>query len=165
MAVTYTPITTTTLASNQSSVTFNSFSGYTDLVIVCSIKITAGGLAFKPNNDSSSIYSANYLRGNGSTVNSYKLNTADLGGTGYYLFNGAVSNTNFTPVIINLQNYSNTTTYKPILARFNNTENYFGAGVLLAKTTSAITSLVFSCDGGGSIASGTTFTFYGILAA
>ena len=162
---TYEPIATTTLGSNQSNVTFNLFSGYTDLRIVCNIKITAGGLAIKPNANNSSIYSVTNLRGNGSAASSTRLTTGDLGATGLYLFNGAVSTSNFNCVTLDFLNYANTTTFKTMLARFNNTDNFVGATVGLAQTTSAITSLVFSCDGGGSIASGSTFTLYGILAA
>ena len=54
---TYTPITTTTLGSNQSAVTFNSFGGYTDLRMILNFKNTAGGLAIRPNSNTNSIYS------------------------------------------------------------------------------------------------------------
>lgn len=165
MAATYEPIYTTTLGSNQSTVSFSSFGGYTDLRIVCNVKVTAGGFIFKPNSNSSSIYSATYLYGNGSSASSSRLTTGDLGGTGLYLLNGSVSNSNFIPVILDFMNYTNTTTYKTVLARFSNKDSYVGASVLLAQTTSAITTLDFSCDGGGSIASGSTFTLYGIKAA
>ena len=45
MAATYEPIYTTTLGSNQTSITLNSFGGYTDLRIVCNVKIT--GIKFE----------------------------------------------------------------------------------------------------------------------
>ena len=162
---TYTPIATTTLGSNQSSVTLSSLGGYTDLRIVMNLKITAGGLAIKPNNNGSSIYSVTNLRGNGSSASSNRLTTGDLGGTGLYLFNGAVSTSNFNTVTFDFLNYGNTTTYKTMLVRFNNTDNYLGATVGLMQSTSAITSLVFSCDGGGQLATGSSITAYGIAAA
>jgi len=163
--VTYEPIATYTFPSNG-TFTFSNISGaYTDLRIVCNIKSTAGGMSFNPNNTSSSIFSMTYLRGNGSAASSTRLSTADLGGTGYYLFNGAVSTTNFETVTIDLFNYSNTTTYKTVLVRFNNSTSWVGAAVGLAQTTSAITSLVFGFDGGGSYVSGSTITIYGIKAA
>jgi hypothetical protein len=165
MPSTYEPIYTTTLSSNQSTVSFNSFGGYTDLKIVCNIKITAGGLIFKPNSNGSSIYSGTYLYSAGASASSSRLTTGDLGGTGLYLINGSVSNANFIPVILDFMNYTNTTTHKTVLARFSNTDTYVGASVVLAQTTNAITTLDFSCDGGGSIANGSSFTLYGIKAA
>jgi hypothetical protein len=38
---TYTPIATTTLGSAQADVTFNSFSGYTDLVLVANVQLAS----------------------------------------------------------------------------------------------------------------------------
>jgi hypothetical protein len=162
---TYTPISTTTLGSNQASVTLSSFSGYTDLRVVLNIKTTAGGFAIQPNSNSGSIYSTTNLRGNGSAASATRLSSADLGGTGFYLQNGSISTANFNTVILDFLNYANTSTYKTMLARFNNTVNIVGTTVGAMQSTSAITSLVLSCDGGGNIASGTTITVYGILAA
>jgi hypothetical protein len=62
-------------------------------------------------------------------------------------------------------NYTNTTTYKTILIRANDSGEAVGAIVGLAQTTSAVSSLELSCDGGGQIASGTSITLYGIAAA
>jgi len=162
---TYTPIATTTLGSNQSSVTLSSLGGYTDLRIVLNLKITAGGFAIKPNSNGSSIYSVTNLRGNGTTASSTRLTTGDLGGTGLYLFNGSVSTSNFNTVTLDFLNYGNSTTYKTMLARFNNTDNFVGTTVGLMQSTTAITSLYFYCDGGGQLASGSSITAYGIQAA
>lgn len=162
---TYTPIATTTLGSNQASVTLSSLGGYTDLRIVLALKNTAGGFAIQPNSNTSSIYSTTNMRGNGTSASSTRLTTADLGGTGLYLQNGSVSTTDFSTVILDFLNYGNTTTYKTMLARFNNPSNLVGATVGLMQSTAAITSLVFSCDGGGQLASGTVITAYGITAA
>lgn len=162
---TYEPITTHTLSSNQGTLSFNSFSGYTDLRIVMSLKITGGGLTIKPNSNSSSIYSGTYLRGNGSAGSSIGLTTGDLGSSGLYLFNGAVSNSNFHTVILDFLNYTNTTTFKTMLAKFYNVDNFVGISAGLAQTTAAITSIDFACDGGGQLSSGSTFNFYGITAA
>jgi hypothetical protein len=162
---TYVVLGTYTVPSTVSSYNLAAIpQGYTDLEVVCSVKITSGGLIMRPNNNTSAVYSSTYLRGNGFAASSYKLTTNDIGGGGTYLFNGAVSNTNFTSLKFSLQQYSNTNVNKTILCRFNNTENFVGAGVLLANFTDAITSLEFSCDGGGQIAAGSTFSVYGIAA-
>lgn len=166
MPRTYEPIATTTLGSNQASVTFSAIDQtFTDLLIIASIKVTAGGLVFKPNANNSSIYSGTQLYGDGSSATSNRLTTAQLGGTGLYLPNGSVSTTEFTVVHLHFQNYSNTTTNKTVISRYANSQSRTGAGAHLAATTSAISSLVFSCDGGGNIASGTVITLYGIKAA
>lgn len=165
MPVTYSTITTTTLGSNQSTVTFSSFGGYTDLRMVLNFKNTAGGLAIRPNSNTSSIYSITRLSGNGSAASSGRLGTADLGGTGWYVPNVFCSTTNFNLITVDVMNYTNTTTFKTILVRANDSADTVGEIVALAQTTSAITSLELSCDAGGQLASGTTITLYGIAAA
>ena len=72
MAITYEPIATTTLGSAQASVSFSSFSGYTDLVLVC-VATTASDdqfLSVQFNGDTGSNYSNTYMTGNGSTATS-----------------------------------------------------------------------------------------------
>jgi hypothetical protein len=162
---TYTPIYSTTLGSNQSTVSLSSFSGYTDLRMVLNFKNTAGGLAIKPNANGSSIYSMTILKGDGSSATSSRLTTADLGGTGWYVPNAFCSTTNFNAITVDFMNYTNTTTYKTILIRANDSGEAVGAIVGLAQTTSAVSSLELSCDGGGQVASGTSITLYGIAAA
>jgi len=72
--VTYTPIATTTLGSAQSSVTFNSFSGYTDLVCVYSTysTVAVADIVIQFNGDTGSNYSATLLFGDGSSAGSYQ---------------------------------------------------------------------------------------------
>lgn len=163
---TYTPIYTTTLSGNQSTVSFSSFGGYTDLRIVASIKLTGtNGLYFKPNSDTSSSYSATTLYGNGSGSASSRLTTSDLGGTGMYIPAGSFSTSTFSVLQIDLMNYTNTNVYKTALARYSTSDARVGTSVELYAKADAITTLVFGCDGGGSIASGSTFTLYGIANA
>lgn len=163
MPATYQSLATTTLSVDTATVTFSNISGnYTDLVAVCSVKSTAGGFAVRINGSTSSIYSVTNLRGNGTAASSTRLTTSDLGGDGVYLQNGFVSTTEYTPVIWNFMNYSNTTTNKTVLVRASNSGNFVAATVGLVQTTSAITSLTFRFDGGGSLASGSVISLYGI---
>jgi hypothetical protein len=162
---TYTPIYSTTLGSNQSTVSLSSFSGYTDLRMILNFKNTAGGLAIKPNGNSSSIYSMTYLTGNGSSAGSSRLTTGDLGGTGWYIPNAYCSTTNFNTITIDFMNYTNTGVYKNIIARANDVGDSLAAIIGVAQTIAAVSTLELSCDGGGQVASGTSITLYGIAAA
>jgi hypothetical protein len=160
---TYTPIASNTLSSNQSTVSFSSFSGYTDLRIIANIKLTgANGVYFQPNADTSSSYSATTLYGTGSAVVSSRLTTGDLGGTGFYIPGGTFSTSTYSVVQIDLMNYANTSIFKTAVIRYSTSDGRVGSSVELYAKTNAITSLVFGCDGGGSIAAGSTISLYGI---
>jgi hypothetical protein len=155
---TYTLIASNTLGSAQSSVTFSSIPGtYTDLVLVCSVKATTGTpvMQIAINSDSGSNYSRTGLYGDGSTATSFRLSSQTILG----IFSADA--TNFTPAIIQFNDYSNTTTYKTILSRSGIT--YPAAQVGLWRSTSAITSIVASTDS-STFTSGSTFKLYGIEA-
>ena len=64
-----------------------------------------------------------------------------------------------------IQNYSNTTTYKTWLSRSNIPADFVGALVGLWRSTSAITTIQFLTTTADTFAIGTTFTLYGIKAA
>lgn len=170
MASTYTPIATTTLGSSQATVTFNSFSGYTDLVIIVSARNTSGGggdtsLNMIVNSDSGANYSFTQLYGNGSAASSNRAsNTNNYGGAGRVV-NGASTANYFAANVIQLNNYANTTTYKTFITRGNTAESYAYSSVGLWRSTAAITSVTFSDGGGANFATGSTFTLYGIKAA
>ena len=118
---TYTPIATTTLGSAASSYTFTSIpSTYTDLVLIASVKTGSGddGISVRYNSDSGSNYSMTYLLGNGSAASSGRASNA----TGAQV--GNVNATDFSPTILNIQNYSNTTTYKSSVSRTSLAGNY-----------------------------------------
>jgi hypothetical protein len=175
MALTYDKIATQTLTSSQSSITFSSISGaYTDLVLVSFVRDTRnetyGYPALRFNSDTGSNYSRTALYGDGSSAASNRAsNQTSL------LYCEAVGATqaagNYAPIITHFQNYSNTTTNKTILSRIGNTAGtggfQTGALVGLWRSTSAITSITILGDQGAStnLASGSTFTLYGILKA
>ena len=162
-AATYVPIATQTLVSSTYTVTFSSIpSTYTDLVFVINGQNASGdiGLGLRFNSDTSTNYSKTLLYGNGTAATSTRgstVNSIDIGRM----------NTGNSTTIININNYTNTTTNKNALARGNDTTLVtLTAG--LWRSTAAITSLNISADstaGGSLFASGCTFTLYGILGA
>lgn len=166
MASTYTPIATYTAPSSQTSVSFNTFSGYTDLVLVMSIKATAAGatdINLNFNSDTSALYSRTIMAGNGSTALSgrassqttIQLNNWSTATTGNFNYNA----------IVNIMNYANTSTYKTVLNRSNNADNGTEALVSLYRSTSAITTMQITSGAGRAFDTGSTFTLYGIKAA
>jgi hypothetical protein len=157
---TYTPIATTTLGSAQASYTFSSISGsYTDLRLVMNIKSTTG---FNPwlqfNGDTATNYSYVQVYGDGTTAASNKGTST----TSLYLGEGF--NTQFWTYFADVQNYSNSTTYKTTLWRGSIASNYVQQGVSLWRSTSAITSVKVGVSS-GNLDVGTSLTLYGIAAA
>ena len=167
MPITYTPIATNTLSSAQASVTFSSISGtYTDLVVVCNSTISnnGGGAYMAFNSDTSGTnYSQTFLYGTGSAAGSTR--TTNSVGTANWVGGqiGGMSNTSPSTYVINVMNYSNTTTYKTILSR--SSDLYTEASVNLWRNTAAITSIIIGAQGAYTFSAGSTFTLYGIKAA
>jgi hypothetical protein len=159
---TYTPIATTTLGSTNSTITFSSFSGYTDLVLIGN-PIVSASLDYKwyVNGDSSSgLYSQTRLNGDGSTAISGRTPNANF----LYLDLTAPASSSMQNFIMNFQNYANASVYKTVLIRYNDAANDVAARVGLWRNTNAITSITISTDS-STFAVGSTFTLYGILAA
>jgi len=160
---TYTPIATTTLSSSQNTVTFNSFSGYTDLIIITNVKSTSTeNMAMTFNSDTGNNYSRTVLSGDGSSaVSARQSNVASI----YTDYNGYFDGSNFNQAkIIQIMNYANTTTYKTCLIRSNRAQSGTDAIVGLWRNTNAITSITLSANSLNFV-SGSTFTLYGITAA
>ena len=161
MAVTYDSIASTVLGSNQTSVTFSSLGSYTDLVLVTNVGNTNGAntdirLQF---NGSTTGYSSTIVRGNGTSATSGR-ETSKVS-----MFVGWSDNSINSNTIIQLQNYSNSSTYKTVISRTNNVAtSYVGANVGLWQNTAAITSITILCDIGSFLAN-STFTLHGIKAA
>ena len=173
---TYTPISSFTATTSVSSVTIAGIpQNYTDLVLVCNIQgintvSEAAALYLEYNSDSGSNYSSTRLMGNGSTASSARYNNQTSNFIGLFpAFTTAGSK--FGPQTIYLQNYSNSTTYKTILSRFNSDgtgvsgEDRVGAFVGLWRSTAAITTIDLTSSASGGFATGSTFTLYGIAAA
>jgi len=126
---TYTPIASQTLSSAAASVTFSGIpQTYTDLVVVLSVRGTTASndidVQGQFNSDTGSNYSWTRIYGTGSTAGSQRgtsqtvLRIGNMAGSGY---------TAYSPMILNIQNYSNTTTYKTMLGRPNNPDRIVDA--------------------------------------
>ncbi len=159
---TYEPIASQTLGSAAPSVTFSSIpQGYTDLVIVINTGASiADDIGCRFNGDTGSNYSFTILAGNGSTASSGRASNA----TRLNFTSNAYMRTSLTQnTIINIQNYSNSTTYKTAINRANVAEGAVDAIVGLWRNTSAINSIQIFCDhNAGNFLSGSTFSIYGI---
>jgi hypothetical protein len=170
MPQTYTPIATTTLGSDTAEVTFSSISSaYTDLLIIVSnLTATAANTGFfrvgNSTVDTGTNYSNTLLNGNGTSATSSRGSNSSAG-----LLLGAATaglpSSTPSQAIINLQNYSNTTTYKTAITRYGLASGETEANVSLWRSTSAINIITFRINPSGSYKTGTVFTLYGILKA
>jgi hypothetical protein len=158
MTVTYEKIATTTLGSATATITFSSISGtYTDLVLIASGTSTTSTICIRFNNDTGSNYSDTYMFGDGSSAGSGRHTSASR------IFGSSVGSTVSTN-IFNIQNYSNTTTYKTCLIRGSLTTSHTIAFAGLWRSTSAITRIDLFNNNSGDFDTGFTATLYGIKA-
>jgi hypothetical protein len=165
---TYKPLATTTTSGSVATITLSSISGaYTDLILVGDGRNNAGGWGWRIrfNGDTGSNYSWTDLEGDGSTAASFRgSNTTSIDTT---YSNTSIGNSQSNQ-ILQINNYSNTTTYKTVLSRTNAaTSNAFpgtNAGIGMWRNTAAITSITITASGSYMI-DGTTFSLYGIAAA
>jgi hypothetical protein len=161
MPITYEPIASTTLGTATSSVTFSSISQtYTDLILVGNITMTAhSDYWWRFNSDTGTNYSNVQIRANGTTVDQPRGNNQTIGYVNTY------ASTNLNNIFtMNIFNYSNTTTFKTVLTRYNNASAATNLRVSLWRSTAAISNILIQSDI-STFASGSTFTLYGIQAA
>lgn len=167
---TYTPIYAQTLSSNTSSITFSNIpTTFTDLVLVCSARSAwtsdeYEAVGFRFNGDSSNNYSTTFVAGNGSSAASFRESTQPQ--ITARMNPSTSSNTAFSSIIVQIQNYSNATTNKTVLIRSNSSVEFYeiAANVGTWRSTSPITSL-FVGNARANLVAGSTFTLYGIKAA
>jgi hypothetical protein len=164
---TYTPIASTTLGSDTSTIDFSSIpSTYTDLILVCDqVQSNVAGSSindgrFRFNDDTGTNYSQTRISGDGSAASSARLSNEDI------LYVGVIpqaSNTTKALNILQIMNYANTTTFKTVLCRANG-GGFVRANVGLWRSTSAITkiSIIYPSQ---LYKAGSTFTLYGIASA
>ncbi len=158
---TYEKINKATATGSQSTISFTSIPAtYTDLILVFDGYTNAqAGCYLRFNNDSTSNYSDTRLLGSGSAAASDR-------DTSIAQINAFVSTSTSNRIneIIQIQNYSNATTYKTALLRWNNAASYVAAIVGMWRSTSAINrvDMILSTS---SFVDGSTFTLYGIKAA
>jgi hypothetical protein len=165
---TYNPIATTTLGSAASSITFTGISqSYTDLVCILKSEqpiISNLGMRF----------------GNGSidTGNNYSSTVMDGDGASVYAASSVYANNNFQQIdywaagadklkfaIINIPNYSNTTTYKGALIRLGAEDREVAFIATQWRNTAAINQIQILPSGGGNMKAGSIVSIYGIAAA
>jgi hypothetical protein len=167
-ARTYEPIATYTVPSNTTSYTFSSIPGtYTDLVISMSVvSSSANTLFIRFNGDTGTNYSAvRFSSGTAATFTDRDSGAAYGVLTNYAAPSSTLGNHN---TILNVMDYSNTTTFKTWLNRSNLATQGADAIVGLYRSTSAITSIGFSTNGfagTSTLLAGSIFTIYGIKAA
>jgi hypothetical protein len=164
MPSTYEPIATQTLGSAASSVTFSSITGtYTDLVLIVTPQSSSGtaSVDIQLNGDTGTNYSLTFLYGDGSSAASglASNNAVANGGTAVSTASTFLINT------VQIMNYSNTTTYKSLLTRANNTAGNVLTSVSMWRNTAAVTSILLKLSTGANFTTGSTFTLYGIKAA
>lgn len=157
---TYIPIAKTTLGSGITTATLSSISNaYTDIVMV----IRGGGdecsLRLYFNSDTGNNYSVTLIAATGSAVNAGRQSNQNA-----ILLDGVYGATNVnTNTIVQLQNYSNTTTHKTVICRGNIPDDETVVGVGLWRSTAAISSInITAINGTGLWLPGSTITLYGI---
>lgn len=160
MPKTYEPIATTTLNTTASSVVFSTINqNYTDLIIVLEAKTSAlVDTCMRFNADTGTNYSHTRLIGNGSAASSDRNSNISRILMGDSDTGASILN------IIQIQNYSNTTTNKTAIIRSNKADRILFAIAALWRNTAAITSVTLFPDS-GTWSSGSTFTLYGIKSA
>lgn len=171
MPATYEPIASTTLGAAASTVTFSSIPGtYTDLVLVMSIRSTFSGnidySLMRFNSDTANNYSYTFINGSGSIPTSNRSSNVPYISDSTFAAANIASNV-FTPAIINIQNYSNSTTNKTTISRSSSTttDGQVSATVGLWRSTNAINRIDLTCfQSGGQYATGSTFTLYVVKA-
>ena len=156
---TYTPLATVTLGATASSVTFSSIPAtYRDLILVARPTSASGTvvITLKVNSDSGNNYNQVGMFGTGSTTGSFT--------------NSSVAYLNFLDVdttangigIVQVMDYSATDKHKTILARRNQFDSVSAQASRWANTA-AITSVQLNTLS-GSLAAGSTFNLYGVIA-
>lgn len=165
---TYTPIYSTTVVGSGSvaNITLTNIpTTYTDLVLVASLTGTsASGSAcnFTINGDNSALYSSTCVGGDGGTPFSTRISGSSTWQVAYQNIGTGTGPSNFT---LNFMNYSNTTTYKTMVSRYN--EPTLGTGSIagIYRSVNPITRITISINGSKTFNSGSQFTLYGIKAA
>lgn len=161
---TYSQIATNTVSgSSTSTVTFSNISStYTNLLFIIQFKQSGSTQNFRLryNSDTATNYSYTNISGSGGAASSGRGTST----SGILFPDGGTTNIS-NQVAVNLLNYSNTTTYKTALARFDGVERSFTMAYAgLWRSTSAISTVTFDVNS-ETFTAGSTFTLYGIKGA
>jgi hypothetical protein len=169
MPKTYRPIATTTLTSAAANITFSSISqAYTDLRLVVTVRqdnnASNDSLRLRFNSDGGTNYSRVNLTGDGSSTASTKTRNDDEINIVSYIPGTSAASGLYAVTVVDILNYSNTTTFKTSIIRTSNAAVGTAATVGLWRSTAAINT-IFMRVSGFDMTSGTTATLYGIKAA
>lgn len=162
---TYDPIATTTLTSSVATIDFTSISGsYTDLVLVATVKATAGADVWIRCNDDAGanqyVYQVLYAHQPGAGY--ARGSTAQGLLTDWY---GTPSTDNNHALICDFLDYSNTTKFKTMVARSNRAASGVDCVTNVWRGTSAITKLTMRFSNATNFDAGTIVSLYGITKA
>lgn len=167
MPATYEPISSFTLGSAATEVTFSSIpSTFTDLVVVARFEYNFDSQALmRLNGSTSAIYSTTQVIGAGSLVAARTSGT-----TQWQLEYTATDYTNQTIITVHINNYANTNMFKSgiCLTGVSGTGSSGGEAsrfTMLWQNTAAINSVTVGRSGSGQYIAGSTFALYGIKAA
>lgn len=172
MPVTYDTISTTTLGSPTSTITFSGIaSSWTDLrlVVVPQSNQNETQMYLRFNSDTGNNYSYTFLSGRFAggvdAINTFRGTSGD--GTGILTTYRGVDTTNLGLITLDVFSYAGSTN-KTVLGTSSedrgngSTSSQVGRMVGLWKSTSAITSVTLSVLGVTTFVAGTTATLYGI---
>jgi hypothetical protein len=160
---TYVALDKVTVTTPVASIDLSSINqGYTDLVLVCNAKGTADlNLLLRFNGSSASDYSSTIIAASGSARTSFRFSNQTFLRGNYY---GYVTTDMAAHSIIQIMNYSKTTTFKSTLHKFHNGNAGVDGTAGLWRNTAAITSITILNDNSTTFAAGSTFSLYGIKA-
>lgn len=161
--------TTTVGVGGQATITFSSIpSTYTHLQIRCMAQTNRGSVSYDGgkttfNGDTASNYSSHTLVGTGATATSGSLLTTymQLPWVGF----GTTTGSNWGGTIIDILDYANTSKFKTVRALGGADGNGSGYVTLTSgnwRSTSAITSISITPDGGTTFSQYSSFALYGI---
>jgi hypothetical protein len=165
MAATYEPIAAVTVNSAINSVlVMNSIpSTYTDLrLVIVGNTNNPSNPVFQFNGDTGANYSMTYVGADSSSASSGRRTGQNYAWTGYVAY---MNSSSISMGTMDIMNYSNTTTYKTAIGRYNNAATGSDAIVNLWRSTSAISRIDILTGSSNTFSVGTTFTLYGIAAA
>jgi hypothetical protein len=163
MATAMVPLLDHTLTGSDAQIDITNLptSGYKDLILLMSVKVTTGiTLGLRVNGDSGTNYRAvwAWAKSTGTAGDVYDSNAYRFMGEA-----GNVSTQEFEVAELNFFNYRDTGKYKNIITRENQGSNITGFSVCTWYSLSAISSISLFGVGGSSFAQGSKFTLYGVV--
>ena len=169
-ASTYVPLSSVTLSTAQSQVTFSNIpQTYTDLIIQASIRtdrasVINDNIAITFNSDSSALYSGTFILGDGASASSGRVSAATNFNSGVAVAAGATANT-FASFEIYIPSYTASQS-KPV-STFPASENgattaYIKPYAGLYRSNTAISTIALAPIVGPNFVAGSSFYLYGI---